>query len=380
MSILLHPLLWGLMLIPVFVFVVAYLLKREMTGKQTFEYFLLTSFSAFFVGSLALLVLDSYNVQDTLYVNGVVTNKYSEKVSCSHSYNCHCHPVTSCSGSGKNRSCSTSTHCDTCYEHSFDVDWMVESSIPNRFDISREDRQGLTTPHRWDIIAIGEPVTDIKGYRNQLRNDTSGLFVNKGLDKDPRWATIPEYTPAVFDYYKASKVYIIGRAPVANVDAWNHSIAVLNGTLGPSKSVNVSVVFVNSDESIFELIRSKWYGGKKNDVIPVFGVDKQGVVTWVEVLSLSHKELFKVQLKDRLTAAFLGKSIQEPGQEVVFYKIALTEIYKGYERVHQAELDSLASETLVEVPSWLSALLAVLTLVGSTFILSIYRKGGTIWL
>src|SRR5690349_2291120 len=46
---------------------------------------------------------------DTEILNGRVTSKTRQEVSCRHSYQCHCHQV--CSGSGKRRSCSE--ECDT---------------------------------------------------------------------------------------------------------------------------------------------------------------------------------------------------------------------------------------------------------------------------
>ena len=64
------------------------------------------------------------NMFDREVWNGVVSSKDSEHVSCSHSYQCNCHE--SCSGSGKDKSCHES--CDTCYEHSYDVDWNVFTS------------------------------------------------------------------------------------------------------------------------------------------------------------------------------------------------------------------------------------------------------------
>lgn len=81
---------------------------------------------------------------DTELINGEVVSKDSQHVSCSHSYDCNCRMVRvpqTCSGTGKNRTCTgggTERKCDTCYEHSFDVDWNVRSNIGS-FGISRVD-------------------------------------------------------------------------------------------------------------------------------------------------------------------------------------------------------------------------------------------------
>ena len=58
---------------------------------------------------------------DTKYIHSYVTNKEVERVHCRHSYPCHCRTVRSGN--------TTSTHCDTCYSHSYDNDWIVKSDI-----------------------------------------------------------------------------------------------------------------------------------------------------------------------------------------------------------------------------------------------------------
>src|SRR6185369_625968 len=72
---------------------------------------------------------------DTEVWNGQVTSKTQDRVSCSHDYKCRCRSETTCTGSGKNRSCTSSTVCDTCYEHSYDVDWAVHASTGESSDI-----------------------------------------------------------------------------------------------------------------------------------------------------------------------------------------------------------------------------------------------------
>jgi len=46
-------------------------------------------------------------------------------------------------------------------------------------------------------------------------------------------------------------------------------------------------------------LRRHWLGGKKNDAIPVIGVDKENNINWVEVMSLSNED-FKIRLRDGL--------------------------------------------------------------------------------
>jgi hypothetical protein len=159
------------------------------------------------IGIMTAIMMSS-NTRDVEVWNGQVTGKYSEKVSCSHSYSCNCY--RSCSGSGKNRSCSTI--CQTCYEHSYDVSWRVESNI-GTYTISRIDRRGLSKPPRWDRVKIGEPVSDTHTYTNYIKGSPDSLFHKKKLLKKYQ-KDLPKYQSKVYDYYRLNRLVNLG----VNVD------------------------------------------------------------------------------------------------------------------------------------------------------------------
>src|ERR1035437_10316243 len=96
--------------------------------------------ASFIIAVITLSVGMFSETADTEVWNGKVTSKEKEQVSCSHSYSCNCRSVQSCSGSGKDRSCTSSTQCDTCYEHNHDFDWVVHTTIGGK-EIDRIDRQ-----------------------------------------------------------------------------------------------------------------------------------------------------------------------------------------------------------------------------------------------
>jgi len=82
-------------------------------------------------------------ISDVEVWSGEVVNKKKIRMMCEHSYQCMCVTV-SC---GKD--CSTEI-CQTCYDHSFDNDWRVFTSMGKwtQFNIDRIDRQGLKEPPR----------------------------------------------------------------------------------------------------------------------------------------------------------------------------------------------------------------------------------------
>ncbi|WP_156799806.1 hypothetical protein [Novosphingobium resinovorum] len=223
---------------------------------------------------------------DTETLNGYVTGKARNEVSCSHSYRCNCY--TTCSGSGKTRSCSE--HCSTCYDHSYDVDWDVGSTVGG-FTIARVDRQGLSEPARWSHVQTGDPVAVPHGYTNYVKGAPDSLFHVIGDFK----GTLPEY-PGFYDYQFSDRV--IG-AP-RDAALWNRNLALSLRTLGAEKQVNFVIVISDQPKRFAEALRSKWLGGKKNDIIVVVGAKHYPTIDWVEVFSWSKLDIVNVSLRQDL--------------------------------------------------------------------------------
>jgi hypothetical protein len=234
---------------------------------------------------------------DVEILNGRISSKVRERVSCEHSYSCNCRTV--CSGSGKNESCSTT--CDTCYEHSYDIDWVIYSTIGTRTAIDRIDRRGLDMPPRWGVAYLGEPFAASHSYTNYiLANPDSVLLGGKGDVK--RFASlIPPYPSNVWDYYRAQHVLNAGGAPVADWQSWEWLLREVNGDLGPMKQVNIIVLFVKTADPAYTLaLKDAWVGGKKNDVVVVIGTLDGKKMEFVDVVSWTPKFIYKIELRDTL--------------------------------------------------------------------------------
>jgi hypothetical protein len=233
------------------------------------------------------------NTHDSEIWNGRVTQKYSHHVSCEHSYSCNCHQV--CSGSGKNRSCSE--HCDTCYEHSYDVDWTVNDSVGQGWNIGRVDRQGLREPPRFSAVVIGEPTSGDHSYTNYIKAAPGTLFRHQGL-KEKYAASLPENPQDVYDYYRLNRLVTVG-FNVSQRQDWNAALSELNADLGSAKQANIILVLVmNQPDDWYYALEEKWVGGKKNDVILVVSVDEAMKPQWATVMCWTTNELFKVKLRD----------------------------------------------------------------------------------
>lgn len=269
---------------------------------------------------------------DTEIWNGAVTSKDRERVSCEHSYQCNCREV--CTGSGKDRTCSTV--CDTCYEHSYDYDWMVRTTIGN-IEIDRIDRQGSNQPPRWSIIKMNDPVAKSHTYTNYIKGAKRNVLNREGVNIT---YPMPAYPSDIYDYYYINRAVDVG-AGLNNIQEWNTQISLALRQLGPAKEVNLVLVFTKYPQNYSEQLNSAWTSGKKNDVIVVMGIE-DNVIAWTKVLSWTKREDFKIGLRDELVGTKLDP--------VATIGIISKNIDTKFDRREMAEFEYLKYD--IDPPAW----------------------------
>ena len=259
-------------------------------------------------------------VADTEIWNGKVTSKVRDKVSCRHSYQCNCRTT----GSGKNQS----TTCDTCYEHSYDIDWDVHSTV-GTYSIATLDRQGLREPPRWTATAVGDPASKTHTFVNYIKGAKHNVLNREGTKIS---YAMPVYPANVFDYYKINRAVSVDNA-MPNLTVWSDQISLALRDLGPSKQLNIVMVFTKNPEVYADQLNAAWLGGKKNDVIIVIGTTDHVKADWIKVLSWSKREDFKIDIREALIGVDL---VAAPVMQVI-----ATTLNKSFERRHMAEFDYL---------------------------------------
>ena len=279
-----------LLLIPILI-ALGFLLfgNRKVTPKEFGVHLLVQMmFAGICIGTMYY-----QNTHDIETWNGTVSEKKREKVHCRHSYSCNCRQV--CSGSGKDRSCYT--YCDTCYEHSYDIDWNVYTNI-GKWRIDGIDRRGLKEPPRWTIVQIGDPVSENHSYQNYIKGSPDTLFRYSGsLEKYK--ALVPEHPHQIYDYYKVNRVICINNCP-SDIQKWNEDLSKLNSIVGYQKGTNIIIIFTGAiDRDYRYAIEQAWLGGKKNDIVIIMDIADTGI-TWAEVIAWTDNEIFKVQLRNNL--------------------------------------------------------------------------------
>lgn len=287
-----------------------------------------TAFASLVIAAFTLSVGMFAETADTEILNGKVTGKERDQVSCSHSYDCNCKQVQSCTGSGSTRSCSTSQQCDTCYEHSNDYDWDVHTTLGTK-NISRIDRQGVVEPPRWTSVKTNDPVAVTHTFINYVKAAKNNVLNRQGTKIS---YALPTYPVGVYDYYNIDRAVSVDNA-MPDLNVWSREISKSLIDLGPAKQVNVVIVFTKNPQDYSEQLNAAWQSGKKNDVVVVIGTKDGTTAEWVDVLSWTKREDFKVELRDSIKAQKLTP--------VGTVQVIASSINKNFERRHMAEFEYL---------------------------------------
>ena len=268
-------------------------IRLYFSQKYTWPEFFGSVFIVFIILISGYEISVNSQTSDTQIISGKVLSKSRERVSCEHSYPCHCHQV--CEGSGRNESCSQ--ECDTCYEHPYDVDWNVQTSI-GTIRIDREDSQGLVKPQRWSQVQTDEPVSRAVSYENYIKAVPGSLYTK--TSKEPT----PEYPSTIYDYYHVDRVVDYDlHAPQADIQAMNEEIAEELRDIAGQKQVNIVVVLIDSakhGQYFVQDLKAAWLGGKKNDLVIVIASSHYPDVLWDDVFSWSSDDLVNVTVRDSI--------------------------------------------------------------------------------
>lgn len=281
-----------ILILPLLIGIAAKLISKQICWKE----FAIICGTQVVVAGVSAAICYYQSTSDTEIWNSSVASKKQEWVSCSHSYSCNCRTVYS--GSGKNR--TSSTKCDTCYEHSNDWAWAVYDKIGHRFEINRVDRRGTSEPPRFTATQMGEPTSRGHSYENYIKAAPDTLFRHQGQVKKYQ-GRIPTYPDSTWDYYRLDRLVLVNGAEVPDRNYWRDDISQLNADIGSSKQANIIVVVTkNMPPDYFYALEQAWVGGKKNDIIAVVNLNASRKADWVQVMAWDNNELLKVKIRDEL--------------------------------------------------------------------------------
>ena len=269
--------------------------QHAYTWKEAGIQFGICTLSTILLTGLTYAALHS-KAFDTELHNGMVTDKYNQRTSCSHSYQCNPKTVTDSNG-------NTRIEYETCYEHSFDIDWIVDTTVGS-MGISRVNRQGTIEPPRFTDVEIGEPATVERMYQNFVKANPDSIFnVSEFTELVEQYNEVLPNYPDVHDYYRVNRVLVVGETlPRDMYRDLNESISMELRTLSAEKEVNVVVVATDQPSMDYAYaLEYKWLGGKKNDVVVVMSLDESNTIQWIHSFGWSSTNQVYVNIEDSFT-------------------------------------------------------------------------------
>lgn len=303
------------------------------------------SLGAAFLFTLATVELGRYSqVVDYEILTGAITSKTRDQVPCRHSYPCRCRTTKV----GK----TSTTHCDTCYEHFYDVDWNLRSNVGS-VTVPGVSRQGLVQPDRWTRAVIGEPFSTWTSYTNYIKGVPESL-VNFGRVGDPLKAPL-DYPGKIYDLHRIDRVLFDKRLPISNQTKryWNDRLSWILSRISPKTKMNAIVLITAEKASTWTWdLKASWLGGKINDSVLIIGTTDGVKIDWVETFSWSKEKMFDVALRDSV------RDVNElkPEEILGVLEWAATKYFVG---TKVADLDYLKDE--VDPPLWVIILAIVLS-------------------
>lgn len=278
----------------------AVILLNKKLVKETMIQLLVIAGGVTLVTSLVMLLIKQAASWDTQILNGYVTDKKAIKKECPRGWKDYrdsfCTNYTTrevvdwveevCSRNDKGvESCHDVTHYKTQYNYDFEWEkkYYVYTTLKN-FEIDRIDHQGAKEPPRFTVVEINEPVAVKDSYQNHLLLADQSL-INPALLELPDEVVrnLPEYPNRVYDYWRLNRFITLNSLQDHN--AWNAKLSEMNSRLGHSKQANVILIVTTERQQVRDEVYRHWNGGKKNDIIVFFGIDKDtSTVEWTDAI------------------------------------------------------------------------------------------------
>lgn len=292
------------------VLVMKFMYDRSISTKEFIIHFGVSILSALVFVGITYASLYS-NMMDTEILNGEVTGKYKDTVTCTQSSSCkHYYLKEKCTkytdSNGKRKKSCTSKK---VFDYPYEVDWYVKTNVGGEHEIERVNRQGTVEPKRYTITKVGDPASDTHTYMNYLLGSEDSLFYAKKLKDDTPAELVkqlPKY-PKIYDYYKIN--HFINLTPLPTPD-YNTYLSEVLKSMGAAKQVNIVIVQYDwTNTAIPDATIANWRGGKKNDVLMFFGVDKDGNIKHFQSTSFGKgmkNELLHAQLRMDMLGATMS--------------------------------------------------------------------------
>lgn len=176
----------------------------------------------------------------------------------------------------------------------------IETSQPYKSGFYSGDKNIYTGYNHTGYIF---PVTKLMSFNNRVKaSPTLFSFVKPSPEIDKRLQEYPQNS----NHFESDRLMGTGRNSM-DLRAFD----VMNAKVGFNKHANIIMVgFLNEDATIAEWQKSKWAGGKKNDVVICYGVKSNPYkAEWCRVFGWTEKEDCKRNLQNIIMASTLDNTV-----------------------------------------------------------------------
>jgi hypothetical protein len=304
--------------------------------------------------------------RDQLFANGVVSKLEPRKESCPWGWRSmrdhHCTEYRTRTVK-VGESCSTFSNstrtCTPIYdtEYNYIYDWerryfvyadYLEPFSDSRYEISRVDRQGVTTPPRFTKTEIGDPVSKLVEYTNYIKGASSSLFAEEPPGED----VVIAY-PKVEQQWLANRVLVFGTEFDSNKwRNWNQELMQLNADIRES-GANVVIMVTGHEQQFAEMLARAWEAHNINDVVVTIGTEGDQI-DWVDVRSWSGNSLVDIEIRD-------GILDLETVDTAAINAIIKDAVMDNFELKSMQEFEYLADD--IVPPTWVMILTGIILVI-----------------
>lgn len=324
----------------------------------------------------SLLFSTTTDLVDTEYWNGSTTRfEYYEEWTELVTYT-----EQKCTGSGDKRKCRTVTKTRRDY-HS--PEWKLFTTNGEEIGISskaykiasKEFGQTKKNLHRSDQVSLGDgdmfysipnkiiPTAVNHMFTNYVTAAKQNVIHTKvtqaEIDALVKSGKLRSYPTKYRGKYGETKLNrIIDTVGVKNKKQMVEKLDLISAKIGSSKQANPIIYITDMDRTFTAALEYYWNKAKKNDVVLVLNVDKNGIVQWSDVIAWTNNTDFKVDAQNVFKSDTLNSSLVEKFGNL---------IVKGYVRKPMAEFEYLRENITLQWQYQLGIFIGNLLLSGYIF-------------
>lgn len=378
------------LVIPVAIALFLFFTNREYIFK---EFCIQSLATLLYIGAMYFfLFTTTTDLVDTEYWNGKATRfEYYEEWTELVTYE-----EEECTGSGKDRKCTTVEKTRREY-HS--PEWKMMTTNGEIIAINSSEFKHASTEfgytkkdlYRSDQVSTGDgdmfysvpskiiPTSVKHTYDNFViaaKQNVIHTRISKEeiaeLVKSGKLKSYPSQYIGTYGEYKLNRV--VDTVNVPNKTELLTTLDVISAQIGASKQANpILYITQGADRTFTTALESFWNKGKKNDIILVVNIDKNGIIEWTDVIAWTNNTDFIVDAQN----VFKGDKL-----DVTFINKFAALVIKGYVRKPMAEFSYLKENITLE---WYWQLIVFVGNVIISFFIFRYmltnteRKGLRVW-